>query len=246
MVGGAKMREKLNLFFPLEYFKTLEMKLFFTITLSMLIVEYYGWQSPFHYLFQDSSWYQALTRNDKFFYAQVWTTFSFFLLLVLLPALVFKIGIKDINWMLKLPSSSSSKEYVQLYFVMLPILIFVATKPQFYQFYPLYRPTSVIDWLYFEMIYLPQFFAVEFFFRGPALFLASKIKKDIAPMIMMLPYALIHIHKPFPEAIGSMFAGLVLGHLALRSQSIWFGVILHMAIALSMDTLGLYFSGFFN
>ncbi len=212
----------------------------------MLIVEYFGWQSPFHFLFQDNNWYQGLSRNDKFFYAQIWTTVSFFVFLVLVPAVVFKISIKDINWMMKLPPTSSSKEYVQLYFLMLPILILVATRPQFYQFYPLYRPTSVIDWLTFEMIYLPQFFAVEFFFRGPALFLASQIKKEIAPIIMMLPYALIHIHKPFPEAIGSMFAGLVLGHLALKSQSIWFGVFLHMAIALSMDTLGLFFSGFFN
>ena len=83
---------------------------------------------------------------------------------------------------------------------------------------------------------------------GPAYQLpfASRIKKEIAPIIMMLPYALIHIHKPFPEAIGSMFAGLILGNLALKSRSIWFGVLLHMSIALSMDFLGLFNSGFFN
>ena len=63
---------------------------------------------------------------------------------------------------------------------------------------------------------------------------------------MVLPYALIHIHKPFPEAIGSIFAGLVLAHLALKGKSIWPGVVLHMMIAVSMDFLGLWNSGFFN
>lgn len=218
----------------------------FTITCSMLIIEYFGWQYPFHTQFQDTNWYQMLTQNDRFFYAQAWTTFSFFIVLVIFPMIVFKTAIKDINWLLAKPLKNSGTQYLILYAVMLPVLIIVATRPQFYQFYPLYRPENSLSWLQFELIYLPQFFAVEFFFRGPALALAARIKKDAAPIIMMLPYALIHIHKPFPEAIGSMFAGLVLGHLALKSQSIWYGVLLHMSIALTMDFLGLFNSGFYN
>jgi hypothetical protein len=240
------MRDKINSIFPLHLFKSLEMIIFFTVTLSMLVIEYFGWQGPFHINFQVTDWYQNLSQNDRFFYAQVWTTLSFFLVLVILPALVFKTAIKDMTWLLSKPLKSSGILYFSMYAVMLPVLIFVATRPQFYQFYPLYRPVNGIDWLKFELVYLPQFFAVEFFFRGPALALTARIKKDTAPIIMMLPYALIHIHKPFPEAIGSMFAGLVLGHLSLKSQSIWFGVLLHMAIALSMDFLGLFNAGFFN
>lgn len=222
------------------------MILFFTITLAMLIVEYYGWQNPFHYLFHATNWYNNISQNDRFFYAQAWTTFSFFTILVIMPSMVYRFTVKDMTWFLSRPLKNSGRQYLILYFVMLPVLIIAARNPQFYQFYPLFRPETGIDWLKFELIYLPQFFAIEFFFRGPALFLSLRIKKDIAPLIMMLPYALIHIHKPFPEAIGSMFAGLVLGHLALKSQSIWYGVILHMAIALSMDALGLFNSGFFN
>jgi hypothetical protein len=240
------MREKINSFFPLHLFKTPEMILFFTVTFALLVIEYFGWQGAFHYHFQMSEWYRDLSQNDRFFYAQVWTTISFFLVLIIFPAIVFKFAIKETNWLLNRPLKSSGTQYLVLYIIMLPVLIMVATRPQFYQFYPLYRPENAISWFKFELVYLPQFFAVEFFFRGPALFLASRIKKEIAPIIMILPYALIHIHKPFPEALGSMFAGLVLGHLALKSQSIWFGVLLHMAIALSMDFLGLFNSGFFN
>ena len=240
------MREKLDSFFPLYLLKTQEMILFFILTLSMLIIEYFGWQNPFHHLFHTTAWYNALSQNDRFFYAQAWTTFSFFMVLVLLPMIVFRLLIKEMSWFLTKPLKNSGHQYTTLYLLMLPVLIIAASNPQFYQFYPLFRPETGLDWLKFELIYLPQFFAIEFFFRGPALYLSSKIKKEIAPIMMMLPYALIHIHKPFPEAIGSMFAGLVLGHLALKTQSIWYGVILHMAIALSMDALGLFNSGFFN
>ncbi len=240
------MREKLNSFFPVSLIKSQEMILFFTVTACMLVVEYFGWQNPFHYYFQSSEWYSSLSQNDRFFYAQAWTTLSFLTVLVIFPALVFKSTIKDMTWFMQKPLPNSGTQYAILYAVMLPVLVIAASRPQFYQFYPLYRPETGMDWFKFELVYLPQFFAVEFFFRGPALHLASRIKKDIAPLIMMLPYALIHIHKPFPEAIGSMFAGLILGHLALKSQSIWLGVLLHMAVALTMDFSGLYFSGFFQ
>jgi uncharacterized protein len=240
------MRAKLEAFFPLDAIKSTEMVLFFTVTLAMLIIEFFGWQGPFHFHFQSTDWYRALSQNDRFFYAQAWTTFSFFLVLVIFPTIIFKLLVKDVDWLLSAPVKASGKQYLILYAVMLPVLIAVATRPQFYEFYPLFRPADGWSWFMFELVYLPQFFAVEFFFRGPALGLASRIKKGIAPIVMMLPYALIHIHKPFPEAIGSMFAGLVLGHLALKSQSIWFGVLLHMGIALSMDFLGLFNSGFFR
>lgn len=240
------IREKIDSFFLTSSLKSPEMILIFTVTLAMLIIEYFGWQGVFHFHFQGVDWYRSLTQNDKFFYAQVWTTLSFFVVLVIFPVIVFKSFMKDTDWLLSKPLQNSYKQYLLLYFIMLPVLIIAASRPQFYQFYPLFRPESGLEWLRFELVYLPQFFAIEFFFRGPALGIASRIKKDLAPILMMMPYALIHIHKPFPEAVGSMFAGLILGHLALKSKSIWLGVLLHTSIALSMDFLGLYNAGFFN
>ena len=63
--------------------------------------------------------------------------------------------------------------------------------------------------------------------------------------MMTLPYALIHIHKPFPESIGSIFAGIALGYLALKGRSIWPGVALHLFIAWTTDVLSLHFSNWF-
>lgn len=223
-----------------------EAALILALTLSMLIFEYFGWQGPFHRLFQDSLFYKWSTTNVRTMYAQAWTTLSFYLLMVLFPAIVYRLSISQRNWLLARPDLKVLLLYGILYLVMLPVLILVARDPQFYKFYPLYRPESGLDWLKFELIYLPQFFAVEFFFRGPLLSFFNRLKPGFGPFIMVLPYALIHIHKPFPEAIGSIFAGLVLAHLALKGKSIWPGVLLHMMIAVSMDFLGLFNSGFFN
>ncbi|GAB4024414.1 MAG: hypothetical protein Fur0010_27700 [Bdellovibrio sp.] len=216
------------------------------LTSSMLVFEYFGWQGPFHQHFQATSWYRDLNLNYRNFYAQIWTTGAFFILMVCLPIFVLKFIVKNDAWLLSKPKLETLKFYNILYFIMLPVLIFISMSPNFYRFYPLYRPVTMSDWLLFELVYLPQFFAVEFFFRGPLLAFFEKLKEGFGVFFMTLPYALIHIHKPFPEAIGSIFAGIVLGHLALKGKSIWPGVILHMAIALTMDYLGLFQSGFFN
>jgi membrane protease YdiL (CAAX protease family) len=125
-------------------------------------------------------------------------------------------------------------------------LIFVCSSSDFYRFYPLFRPHGLQEWLIFEAIYLAQFVAVEFFFRGPLLFRLNQLHGPISLFIMTLPYALIHIHKPFPEALGSIIAGVILGLLSLKSKSLWPGVLLHMIIALSADSLGLFYGGDFT
>lgn len=232
--------------FPFNTLKSKEAMALLVLTFSMLVFEYFGWQGPFHRLMENTDWYRSQGLNYRNFYAQVWTTSGFFILMVWLPIIIFKFFAKTQNWLLEKPKKETLKLYFSLYVIMLPVLIFVSMSPNFYRFYPLYRPVALNDWILFELIYLPQFFAVEFFFRGPLLAFFDDLKKGFGIYFMTLPYALIHIHKPFPEAIGSIFAGLVLGHLALKGRSIWPGVVLHMAIALTMDTLGLYQSGFFR
>jgi len=60
---------------------------------------------------------------------------------------------------------------------------------------------------------------------------------------MVVPYALIHLHKPILEAFASIVAALVLGQLALKSRSIWPGVLVHCGVAFSMDLFALINSG---
>ena len=216
--------------------------LYFLMAFIILLLEYFGWQGPFYKNIAPIIDYR-FTHQEIKLWAQSYTTLSFLLLMVLIPAIVFKWR-ADLKFEgLSLPYKKELGPYLLFAIVMLLILSLVCAQESFYQFYPLYRPKGFTDWMIFELIYLPQFIAVEFFFRGPILFALNKRIGRLSIFMMTLPYAIIHIHKPFPEAIGSIFAGVILCHYSLKSKSIWPGVLLHMTIALGADFFGLYYSG---
>jgi membrane protease YdiL (CAAX protease family) len=57
--------------------------------------------------------------------------------------------------------------------------------------------------------------------------------------VMIVPYCMIHYGKPMPETLGAIGAGLILGTLAMRTRSIWGGVLIHVGVATTMDVLAL-------
>ena len=61
--------------------------------------------------------------------------------------------------------------------------------------------------------------------------------RPLAVIVQCLPFALLHVGKPELESIGSILAGLYLGVLALRANSMLPCAILHIAAALTMDLL---------
>lgn len=134
--------------------------------------------------------------------------------------------------------------YALLYAVVIAGVLWASRQESFLQTYPFLRPEQCNGWywgplLAFWGLYGLQFFSVEFFFRGWLVFSLEKRFGAAAIAVMVVPYCMIHFHKPLPEALGAIIAGLVLGWLALRTRSIWGGVLLHVAIALSMDILAL-------
>ena len=62
-------------------------------------------------------------------------------------------------------------------------------------------------------------------------------------LVMTVPYTMIHFTKPMPEATAAIFAGLILGYLAVRSKSFVPGIFLHAGVALTMDLLVLWRMG---
>ena len=63
--------------------------------------------------------------------------------------------------------------------------------------------------------------------------------------VMCVPYMMIHLPKLWLEASGAILFGLFLGILALRSRSIWGGVLVHAGVAVSMDVVSLVKRGSF-
>ncbi len=131
--------------------------------------------------------------------------------------------------------------YVRLYLLVLPFVIVAALQPEFARYYPFYKlaGASVVDFAAWELMYALQFLALELFFRGFLLQACRRSMGSHAIFASMVPYCMIHFTKPWPEVLGAMPAGIVLGTLAMRTRSIWGGVALHVAVALTMDVLAL-------
>lgn len=135
--------------------------------------------------------------------------------------------------------------YAGMVLLMAPLLYWASTQPSFLIRYPFARdlssPGEIALW---ETVYVARFVALEFFFRGFLLFgVEERLGRVNAIAVSTIPYAMVHFAKPFPEALGALIAGAVLGWLALRTRSIAGGVVVHGTIALGMDLLALWRNG---
>lgn len=131
--------------------------------------------------------------------------------------------------------------YALMFVAFLPVVIGTSTTDSFRHTYPFYRMAnrSSFDLWAWEGLYAIQFLSLEFFFRG---FLLQGLRRAFganAIFVMVVPYCMIHYGKPLPETLGAILAGILLGTLAMRTRSIWGGVMIHVGVATSMDVLAL-------
>jgi membrane protease YdiL (CAAX protease family) len=131
--------------------------------------------------------------------------------------------------------------YVVLFICVLPAVFLASTTPAFRHTYPFYRMAnrSYTDLVRWEILYAIQFLSLEFFFRG---FILQGLRRALganALFVMIVPYCMIHYGKPMPETLGAIGAGLILGTLAMRTRSIWGGVMIHVGVATTMDVLAM-------
>ncbi len=118
-----------------------------------------------------------------------------------------------------------------------PMVIVAANTEVFLTKYPKMPAATVEEFILLETLYVLQFVGVEFFFRGFLLFPAARKFGTAGVLLPIVPYCMLHFAKPIPEAIGAIFAGMLLGYYAWKSRSIWGGVLLHGLVAVSMDTM---------
>jgi membrane protease YdiL (CAAX protease family) len=139
--------------------------------------------------------------------------------------------------------------YLVFALIMLPLVWVFSGEERFQGVYPFYRIQSrdeVGAWFArWEVMYALQFVGLEFFFRG---FMVHGTKHRFGAysvFLMVVPYCMIHFHKPVPETIGSIFAGVGLGLVSLVTRSVWPGAALHILVAWGMDFSCLARKGFF-
>ncbi|HET9627305.1 MAG TPA: CPBP family intramembrane glutamic endopeptidase [Kofleriaceae bacterium] len=131
--------------------------------------------------------------------------------------------------------------YAALFLAVLPAVAIASTTQAFRDTYPFYRlaSRSYVDLVAWEALYAAQFLSLEFFFRGFILHGLRRALGANAIFVMLVPYCMIHFGKPMPETLGAIGAGLILGTLAMRTRSIWGGVLIHVGVATTMDLLAL-------
>lgn len=108
--------------------------------------------------------------------------------------------------------------------------------------YPFFRGAyraSFQEIFIWETAYLMQFVALEFFFRGFLVLGLERLMGRLAIWIAVIPYCMIHYHKPPLEAFAAIAAGIILGELSQRTRTILGGAVIHMSVAFTMDMLAL-------
>jgi membrane protease YdiL (CAAX protease family) len=131
--------------------------------------------------------------------------------------------------------------YGVLYLAIFPVVAAASYTKAFQATYPFYKlaARSWTDFFVWEGMYAATFLALEFFFRGFLLFPLKRAFGAYAIFVMIVPYCMIHFHKPVAEVVGAIFAGIVLGTLAMVTRSIWCGVLIHVSVAWTMDLLAM-------
>ncbi|GAB4136408.1 MAG: hypothetical protein Fur0041_10920 [Bacteroidia bacterium] len=177
----------------------------------------------------------------------VWTIISVYLIIpILIIRFVFNEAVASYGLKLK-GAFHQWKIYALMLMIMLPLVAWFSTTPSFQARYPFYKLAHGEAlwpnfWIW-ELEYFIQFLALEFFFRG-FMVLGMREKLGIySVFIMTVPYCMIHFGKPFPETIGAIVAGVILGAMSFQTRSVIMGVMIHYSVAITMDMFSLWQKG---
>lgn len=201
------------------------------------------WGARFGQDLRDDSW-SRLVRICFWSGTQI----VFYLVVPLIVVVAAGWSPRDFGWRLR-GTSADWKKYAALFLVAVPFVVAASFSHDFQDRYPLYEvvrgQTGVArDLAIWWTFYAVQFIAVEAFFRGfLVLGLAPRLGRT-AVVVATIPYLMIHFVKPPAEAAAAIVGGLVMGTLALRTRSIWWGVALHVSVAAFMDVMSLGHKGF--
>ncbi len=127
---------------------------------------------------------------------------------------------------------------------MLPLIVWASFQSSFLNTYPVFKPWIIKEvfglphWQMgatYEFFYGLDFLSIELLFRGALVVGMIKILGKDSILPMAAAYAFLHYGKPFPETLGSVFGGYILGIIALRTGNIWGGCLIHIGVAYMMD-----------
>jgi membrane protease YdiL (CAAX protease family) len=207
---------------------------------SLTLQEYLGDRGAYE------RWFPAHGVRDKYFELKTfawwsgWRVIGYVIMPLAAIALMRGERIRDYHFELR-GFTKHLWIYVLMFALITPAVVIASTTDQFRHTYPFYRLAnrSHFDLWTWEAFYAAQFVSLEIFFRG---FLLAGLRRAFganAIFVMIVPYCMIHYGKPMSETLGAIGAGVILGTLAMRTKSIWGGVLIHIGVATMMDVLAL-------
>jgi hypothetical protein len=103
--------------------------------------------------------------------------------------------------------------------------------------YPHFTPATR-NWTFFliyEALFLFYWMGWEYLWRGFLIFGTRHTLGLYAIFVQALPFAALHVSKPWPEALLSIVGGIALGALVWRCRSFWIAVPIHAAQMMLLD-----------
>jgi hypothetical protein len=213
-----------------------------TCALSVTLINYYGQASQF------AAWFPSLCEGEwADLPARLWWLAVRIVGYALLPLVVARaagVGAGDLG----LRAAGLRRQlwiFAAMYATVLPLVVLASYGRGFQRTYPLYKlagadAAHLAAWW---LIYATSLFTIELFYRG---FLIGMLRRSLGAygiFVSVIPYVMIHSHKPLSESVGSIITGTLFGALALGYRSIWVGVFTHVSVALTMDALALLHQG---
>ena len=141
--------------------------------------------------------------------------------------------------------------YLVILGAMFPLVLWGATQAQFLDYYPTLQLRQIekmtlienehLAFFLYEFIYGLYFIWAEIIFRGFLVVGMAHTMGHHAIIPMSGLYAFRHFAKPPGETISSVFGGYILGVIALRTNNIVGGAIVHGCIAVMMDIMAYVF-----
>jgi len=207
--------------------------------LALVVLEYFGRADFFH------SQFPVIAREHfglfPLLWWAAWTIILFLIIPVFIVKVVFKKRLVDFGLNLNI-KRKYYLIYLGMFLIVLPFVIYASTRTDFRAIYPFFRgafASPLSDIILWEVAYLSTFVALEFFFRGFMVLGLEKNFGKLAIWVAMIPYVMLHFHKPPLEAFGAIFAGLILGEVSQRTRSILGGIFVHVGVAATMDFMAL-------
>jgi hypothetical protein len=208
--------------------------IFISVALITFVSMYYASPNFFRRIFD--------TSDDKFFSTIYWFSADgllmfivpLFLIRLFLKGRLSDYGFRTGDYKFGLKSS------VVFIILMIPVLWIASGSESFAKAYPQGGPfvrENIGVLLYYELFVGFYMLAWEFFWRGYVLFGLKEKFGFYAIFIQMIPFFILHRGKPELETFASIFAGLILGIQAWRSNSFVYCFIVHWNVVIFIDVI---------